>query len=288
MNELTEEPSSSDGWWNEEHGWQSWNDAQHEDYQPEGESSPKEQEEEGHVGSLILSMVLNEPFDFSSEQDVFDECLQLEEKEAHEHADGSIHSCPQPFLHEVCSESLERGHNQEFGDEDRGVDVAHEHACIGPQPFLEWQASCGGAAFRFGSKSHSDLKEVSDDDASRDLCSDLGVKFNYVIISDACVNKFDECSPRFSLSKFGWVMPLLTELSVSEDPTWWLLDSGASICVLADTFEQVYNFQRSGDSTGGFRAANGSSVNMSASGVVTVGLDVEKDKKSQEEDQDER
>ena len=127
-------------------------------------------------------------------------------------------------------------------------------------------------------KCQEDLKVESGDGLSRALCSDLGVRFCHVRISDACVNQQDELSPGFSLSQFGWVFPLLTELSV-EDPTWWLLDSGASICVLADAFEQVYNFRRSGDSTDGFRAANGTPVNMLGSGVVTVGLDVEKDKK---------
>ena len=67
--------------------------------------------------------------------------------------------------------------------------------------------------------------------------------------------------------------PLLTELSLSDDATWWLLDSGASVTVLAEAHVATYHVevQPLGDPSR-FRAANGSVVEMKGQTELSVDL----------------
>ena len=63
-----------------------------------------------------------------------------------------------------------------------------------------------------------------------------------------------------------FVYPLLSQLAEETDSTWWLLDSGASTTVLAEssvnTFRTLVKHMNAPD-LDGFRAANGSKVAMS-------------------------
>ncbi len=71
------------------------------------------------------------------------------------------------------------------------------------------------------------------------------------------------------------VFPLLSELAFSHDSTWWLLDSGASVCVLSSTFGKEYGFiPVSQQGTQGFKAANGTAVSMEAFGKMEVQIPV--------------
>ena len=70
---------------------------------------------------------------------------------------------------------------------------------------------------------------------------------------------------------FPTVFPLLSELSLSADSTWWLLDSGAAVTVLSDAHFPLFGTQLEKFSDEGkFRAANGSSVNMRGLSTVTL------------------
>ena len=63
-----------------------------------------------------------------------------------------------------------------------------------------------------------------------------------------------------------FVFPLLPQLSEEADATWWLLDSGASTTVLAESSVYVFRPTMKGGSAldlDSFRAANGSRVSMS-------------------------
>ena len=72
-----------------------------------------------------------------------------------------------------------------------------------------------------------------------------------------------------------FVYPLLSQLAEETDSTWWLLDSGASTTVLAEssvnTFRTLVKHMNAPD-LDGFRAANGSKVAMSGQGDLSVHL----------------
>ena len=68
-------------------------------------------------------------------------------------------------------------------------------------------------------------------------------------------------------------MPLMLSSAVETDDTWqwWLLDSGASVSVLAEHFQQYYRckFDEGGAlQQAEYRAANGSAVKMSSQNVT--------------------
>ena len=70
---------------------------------------------------------------------------------------------------------------------------------------------------------------------------------------------------------FPTVFPLLSELSLAADSTWWLLDSGAAVTVLSDVHFSLFDskIEKFVDE-GKFRAANGSSVKMRGLATVTL------------------
>ena len=83
--------------------------------------------------------------------------------------------------------------------------------------------------------------------------SDVDIFLNH----DSELSHVAECrryAPLFS--------PLLSELGLTDDCTWWLLDSGASVTVLSKSNFVSYSAEWSGDDVGldRFSAANGSSV----------------------------
>ena len=70
---------------------------------------------------------------------------------------------------------------------------------------------------------------------------------------------------------FSTVFPLLSELSLSADSTWWLLDSGAAVTVLSDAHFPLFGTQiEKFSDEGKFKAANGSSVKMRGLSTVTL------------------
>ena len=70
---------------------------------------------------------------------------------------------------------------------------------------------------------------------------------------------------------FPTVFPLLSELSLSADSTWWLLDSGAAVTLLSDAHFSLFGTQiEKFSDEGKFRAANGSSVKMRGLSTVTL------------------
>ena len=64
--------------------------------------------------------------------------------------------------------------------------------------------------------------------------------------------------------------PLLSQLADQTDSTWWLLDSGASTSVLAQSSASAFNAAIGKECPGGFLAANGSSVQMAGSAEIGV------------------
>ena len=93
--------------------------------------------------------------------------------------------------------------------------------------------------------------------------SDVDIFLNH----DSELSHVAECqryAPLFS--------PLLSELGLTDDCTWWLLDSGASVTVLSKSNFVAYAAEWSGDDTGldRFSAANGSSVSMHGKANVSV------------------
>ena len=68
-----------------------------------------------------------------------------------------------------------------------------------------------------------------------------------------------------------YLRPLLSQVADNTDASWWLLDSGASTSVLAESNLSAFKsvLQNNSD-LGGYRAANGSSVQMS--GTTEVGV----------------
>ena len=74
-------------------------------------------------------------------------------------------------------------------------------------------------------------------------------------------DKHDTVSFSHEFSKHAMVVcPLLSELSIASDATWWLLDSGAAVTVLSDVHFMLFGTQiHNSPDSGKFRAANGSS-----------------------------
>ena len=84
-------------------------------------------------------------------------------------------------------------------------------------------------------------------------------------------NATDELSVERQLEPFVWAMdPLLSQLADQTDSTWWLLDSGASTSVLAQSSASAFNAAIAKECPGGFLAANGSSVQMAGSAEIGV------------------
>ena len=86
-------------------------------------------------------------------------------------------------------------------------------------------------------------------------------------------NKDDTVSFFHEFSKHAMIVcPLLSELSIASDATWWLLDSGAAVTVLSDVRFPLFGTQvHDSPDAGKFRAASGSSVSMK--GVSNIALE---------------
>ena len=81
----------------------------------------------------------------------------------------------------------------------------------------------------------------------------------------SCAKRFEQFVP--------CVEPFLAELALNDDMNWWLLDSGASVTVLSETFAKSYGAQTKSLTVGErFRAANGTSVTMK--GLASLNVDL--------------
>ena len=68
-----------------------------------------------------------------------------------------------------------------------------------------------------------------------------------------------------------FLRPLLSQVADNTDASWWLLDSGASTSVLAESNLSAFrSVLQDSEGLGGYRAANGSSVNMSGTAEIGV------------------
>ena len=69
--------------------------------------------------------------------------------------------------------------------------------------------------------------------------------------------------------------PILAELSVVQDPTWWLIDSGAAVTVVAESnFHHFRSSVRTSADADRIRAANGSRVSMKGVAEISLGFSV--------------
>ena len=68
-----------------------------------------------------------------------------------------------------------------------------------------------------------------------------------------------------------FLRPLLSQVADNTDASWWLLDSGASTSVLVESNLSAFrSVLQDSEGLGGYRAANGSSVNMSGTAEIGV------------------
>ena len=68
-----------------------------------------------------------------------------------------------------------------------------------------------------------------------------------------------------------FLRPLLSQVADNTDASWWLLDSGASTSVLAESNLSAFrSVLQDSEGLGGYKAANGSSVNMSGTAETGV------------------
>ena len=89
------------------------------------------------------------------------------------------------------------------------------------------------------------------------VCCCFGSVFRSAFLKD-----FSNCFP---------FCPLLSELNMETDSSWWLIDSGAAVTVVSESsFAQFQADVRSSPDVERFRAANGSKVSMK--GVADIGL----------------
>ena len=78
---------------------------------------------------------------------------------------------------------------------------------------------------------------------SADLVSDVASKSILVREHKSFLNMHDEAvGVGHDVVGVHTFSPLLSELAFSHDCSWWLLDSGASVCVLSSTFGKEYGF----------------------------------------------
>ena len=97
----------------------------------------------------------------------------------------------------------------------------------------------------------------------------------FLTTSNTFLNHVSETSHVVECQKYSSIFaPLLSQIGLMDDCTWWLLDSGASVTVLSKSSFVTYAADWSGDpgELDRFSAANGSSVNMLGKASVSVFL----------------
>ena len=108
-------------------------------------------------------------------------------------------------------------------------------------------------------------------DPSRDLCATVPMKVVLLRAHD-WFDDHSEVSVEQQVEPYlKFLRPLLSQVADNTDASWWLLDSGASTSVLAESNLSAFrSVLQDSEGLGGYRAANGSSVNMSGTAEVGV------------------
>ena len=108
-------------------------------------------------------------------------------------------------------------------------------------------------------------------DPSRDLCATVPMKVVLVAAHDWFDDHSEVSVEQQVEPYFEFLRPLLSQVADNTDASWWLLDSGASTSVLAESNLSAFrSVLQDSEGLGGYRAANGSSVNMSGTAEVGV------------------
>ena len=117
----------------------------------------------------------------------------------------------------------------------------------------------------------SSLETCFVNEPSRDLCATVPMKVVLVRAHD-WFDGHSEVSVEQQVEPYlKFLRPLLSQVADNTDASWWLLDSGASTSVLAESNLSAFrSVLQDSEGLGGYRAANGSSVNMSATAEIGV------------------
>ena len=175
------------------------------------------------------------------------------------HADSSVfvdeHDCGlDALLHETWSCGLKQG---------------GEVARVG---------RCAMSACDEGAVVGQDLCAPTCDDGavvSKDLCASNGKRIALVRAHD-WFDERNELSVEHQVEPYlKYLRPLLSQVADNTDASWWLLDSGASTSVLAESNLAAFrSVLQNSEELGGYRAANGSSVEMSGTAEIGVQMDM--------------
>ena len=117
----------------------------------------------------------------------------------------------------------------------------------------------------------SNLETCFVNDPSRDLCATVPMKVVLVRAHD-WFDDHSEVSVEQQIEPyFEFLRPLLSQVADNTDASWWLLDSGASTSVLAESNLSAFrSVLQDSEGLGSYKAANGSSVNMSGTAEIGV------------------
>ena len=118
---------------------------------------------------------------------------------------------------------------------------------------------------------NSNLEARFVNDPSRDLCATVPLKVVLVRAHD-WFDDHSEVSVEQQIEPYvKFLRPLLSQVADNTDASWWLLDSGASTSVLAESNLSAFrSVLQDSEGLGGYKAANGSSVNMSGTAEIGV------------------
>ena len=131
---------------------------------------------------------------------------------------------------------------------------------------------CGlkfGDEVGLGDSSNLETRFVND--PSRDLRASVPRKIVLVRAHD-WFDDHSEVSVEQQIEPYlKFLRPLLSQVADNTDASWWLLDSGASTSVLAESNLSAFrSVLQDSEGLGGYKAANGSSVNMSGTAEIGV------------------
>ena len=131
---------------------------------------------------------------------------------------------------------------------------------------------CGlkfGDEVGLGDSSNLETRFVND--PSRDLCATVPMKVVLVRAHD-WFDDHSEVSVEQQIEPYlKFLRPLLSQVADNTDASWWLLDSGASTSVLAESNLSAFrSVLQDSEGLGSYKAANGSSVNMSGTAEIGV------------------
>ena len=117
----------------------------------------------------------------------------------------------------------------------------------------------------------SNLETRFANDPSRDLCATVPMKVVLVRTHD-WFDDHSEVSVEQQIEPYlKFLRPLLSQVADNTDASWWLLDSGASTSVLAESNLSAFrSVLQDSEGLGGYKAANGSLVNMSGTAEIGV------------------